>query len=149
MRTQNIVTTIEDLRVKLMNVKRDDVASPPRAAAFSERSDSELVEWKRKWIKPTPGDEVEKEQLKQALFRQGMVLENDTYRDFYYSFCRKGWEKESYTWHCPVCKECKEWEDWHCEECNEGTYGQSIPCEECGGVTESYEYMKSHGQIED
>ena len=51
--------------------------------------------------------------------------------ELYYSFCRKEVEQTMCTWHCRICKECKDWRDWHCKGCNKCQYGASIPCEKC------------------
>lgn len=51
---------------------------------------------------------------------------------YFYSFCWKDVVQESDTWHCKVCKECRDWREWHCKSCNSCTYGVSLPCEGCG-----------------
>ena len=149
MRARNAVMFTEGLRMKLMGVDRDDMSSPPRGEVFSEGFDSDLVQWKKRWINRTPGDGVEKERLVQHLLRHGLGSEKDVHRAFYYSFCRDDWVQDSCIWHCPICNECNDWRDWHCRECNKCTYGQSIPCGDCGGASESYNFMRSRGEIED
>eukprot|EP00956_Cyclotella_meneghiniana_P034883 scaffold109059_cov23-Cyclotella_meneghiniana.AAC.1 len=51
--------------------------------------------------------------------------------DLYYSFCREDLEQSMCTWHCKICKECKDWREWHCKGCNKCQYGASIPCSTC------------------
>lgn len=36
---------------------------------------------------------------------------------FYFSLCRDSLEQSDYTWHCRICKECKDWRTWHCGSC--------------------------------
>lgn len=50
---------------------------------------------------------------------------------YFYSFCRQAVEQESCTWHCMVCRECRDWREWHCDDCNRCTYGLSLPCQRC------------------
>jgi hypothetical protein len=50
---------------------------------------------------------------------------------YFYSFCRRGMEQESCTWHCRKCRQCQDWREWHCKTCNKCQYGVSIPCEKC------------------
>jgi hypothetical protein len=52
--------------------------------------------------------------------------------DYWYSFCWETVVQDSCTWHCEVCRECRDWREWHCEVCNKCTYGISLPCEHCG-----------------
>lgn len=53
------------------------------------------------------------------------------YTGLFYSFCREEVEQSNCTWHCRVCKECKDWRDWHCKGCKTCKYGASIPCDKC------------------
>ncbi len=56
---------------------------------------------------------------------------------YWYSFCWKRVEQDSCTWHCGVCRHCRDWREWHCERCNKCTYGLSLPCQYCGdGVSD-------------
>jgi len=57
--------------------------------------------------------------------------ESGYYTDLFYSFCREAVEQSTCTWHCRVCKGCKDWRDWHCKGCNTCKYGSSIPCDKC------------------
>ena len=50
---------------------------------------------------------------------------------YFYSFCWGSVEQESCTWHCNVCRQCRDWREWHCDDCNRCTYGVSMPCENC------------------
>lgn len=91
-----------------------------------------FIAW-RKSKSPSSDPVLEAEYTKE-LFRRGLGC---SYH-WFYSFCRRSWQEDHCTWHCPVCKECNDWLEWHCKICNECTYGLTIPCENCGGVTESY-----------
>jgi len=50
---------------------------------------------------------------------------------YFYSFCSGAVEQDSCTWHCTVCRQCRDWREWHCDDCNRCTYGVSLPCENC------------------
>jgi len=50
----------------------------------------------------------------------------------YYSFCWNQVVQENCTWHCDICKQCRDWREWHCPNCNRCTYGVTFPCENCG-----------------
>lgn len=50
---------------------------------------------------------------------------------YFFSFCRGTAEQESCTWHCDVCRTCRDWREWHCPTCNRCTYGLSLPCPRC------------------
>lgn len=65
--------------------------------------------------------------VKQALSTVGI----QDHVGLFYSFCRNDLEQDNCTWHCKVCKECKDWRDWHCKGCNKCQYGASIPCSKC------------------
>ena len=52
--------------------------------------------------------------------------------EYWYSFCWQAVVQDSCTWHCDVCRECRDWREWHCDRCNQCTYGISLPCEHCG-----------------
>lgn len=56
---------------------------------------------------------------------------------YYYSFCWNSVEQDNCTWHCEVCKSCKDWREWHCENCNRCTYGVTMPCDNCGAAAPS------------
>lgn len=58
--------------------------------------------------------------------------------DYYFSFCWGEVAQDSCTWHCDICKECKDWREWHCENCNRCTYGITLPCETCGKGHHNY-----------
>lgn len=51
---------------------------------------------------------------------------------YHYSFCWNTPVDESCTWHCQICRTCRDWREWHCETCNRCTYGVTLPCEGCG-----------------
>lgn len=53
---------------------------------------------------------------------------------YWYSFCWERVEQDSCTWHCEVCRQCRDWREWHCENCNRCTYGITLPCEYCGNA---------------
>lgn len=36
----------------------------------------------------------------------------------FWSFCRRGLEQRTQTWHCRLCGTCQDWRDWHCKGCN-------------------------------
>ncbi len=57
---------------------------------------------------------------------------------YWYSFCWNRVEQDNCTWHCGVCRHCRDWREWHCDRCNTCTYGVSLPCQHCEGV-ESYD----------
>lgn len=56
--------------------------------------------------------------------------------DYWYSFCWDEVVQDSCTWHCTICKTCRDWREWHCERCNRCTYGVTLPCERCGSRNE-------------
>mmetsp|Transcript_26208 Transcript_26208/g.32307 ORF Transcript_26208/g.32307 Transcript_26208/m.32307 type:complete len:229 (-) Transcript_26208:90-776(-) len=60
--------------------------------------------------------------------------ESGYYTDLFYSFCREEVEQSTGTWHCRVCKGCKDWRDWHCKGCKTCKYGASIPCDKCNAT---------------
>ena len=51
---------------------------------------------------------------------------------YWYSFCWDEVVEDSCTWHCQICRVCRDWREWHCEKCNRCTYGVTLPCESCG-----------------
>jgi hypothetical protein len=51
---------------------------------------------------------------------------------YWYSFCWNEVVQDACTWHCEICKQCRDWREWHCDRCNKCTYGVSLPCEHCG-----------------
>lgn len=73
--------------------------------------------------------ECEKVALKDALDEFSCSKCDEIY---YFSFCWGEIVQDSTTWHCEVCKSCRDWREWHCENCNKCTYGVTIPCEHCG-----------------
>lgn len=65
---------------------------------------------------------------------------------WWYSFCWDEVVQEGNSWHCEICKQCRDWREWHCERCNRCTYCVSLPCENCRargpfqeGDTEDYD----------
>ena len=50
---------------------------------------------------------------------------------YYYSFCWNEVAQDACTWHCDICKTCRDWREWHCDNCNKCTYGVSLPCNNC------------------
>lgn len=50
---------------------------------------------------------------------------------YFYSFCFGAAQQANCTWHCSVCRTCRDWREWHCEGCNRCSYGHSLPCERC------------------
>lgn len=63
---------------------------------------------------------------------------------YWFSFCWNHAVQDSCTWHCEICRQCRDWREWHCPRCNRCTYGQSLPCEGCGGRSELAEFMGSN-----
>lgn len=51
---------------------------------------------------------------------------------YWYSFCLDEVVQDSCTWHCEICRTCRDWREWHCNFCNKCTYGVTFPCEHCG-----------------
>lgn len=136
---------IEDLRCKLMGVRRGDLTSAPMDDAFDENFNYEPAKWKDRRINSiAAGDEAPKEPHIQALLRNGLADEEGMR---YYSFCRGQWERGDCTWHCRDCGECNDWREWHCGKCKKCTYGVSIPCQGCGGVSELYNDMAARGEV--
>eukprot|EP00985_Skeletonema_marinoi_P008803 scaffold4022_cov84-Skeletonema_marinoi.AAC.1 len=80
-------------------------------------------------------EEDDMELVTRALSSEGIqrdgTKESGYYTDLFYSFCREEVEQSTCTWHCRVCKGCKDWRDWHCKGCNTCKYGASIPCDKC------------------
>lgn len=66
----------------------------------------------------------------EALLGEYACPECDT--TYWYSFCWREVVQEGDTWHCEVCRQCKDWREWHCERCNRCTYGMTLPCDRCG-----------------
>jgi len=60
---------------------------------------------------------------------------------YWYSFCWDEVAQSGNTWHCEVCRTCRDWREWHCPRCNRCTYGQSLPCETCGARSELAEFL--------
>ncbi len=56
---------------------------------------------------------------------------------YYMSFCWSEVAQDSTTWHCDICKTCRDWREWHCPNCNRCTYGISLPCSRCGSHSSS------------
>lgn len=52
--------------------------------------------------------------------------------EYWFSFCLDQVVQSDCTWHCEVCRSCRDWREWHCEVCNKCTYGMTLPCENCG-----------------
>lgn len=59
--------------------------------------------------------------------------------EYFYSFCFRRAEQDSHTWHCGVCKTCRDWREWHCETCNRCSYGVSLPCDRCAGTRNRFD----------
>jgi hypothetical protein len=78
------------------------------------------------------------------LVKQALSGEIKDAEDLYYSFCRGGLEQSMCTWHCRVCKKCKDWRDWHCKGCNKCQYGAMIPCSNCS-VREFAAWKQANG----
>ncbi len=55
--------------------------------------------------------------------------------EYSYSFCFEAAVQESCTWHCRVCRQCRDWREWHCDTCNRCVYGVSMPCDRCGSTS--------------
>jgi len=68
----------------------------------------------------------------------GVMLEEGEYtcskcdEYYYYSICWGDVAQDNCSWHCEVCRTCRDWREWHCDNCNKCTYGVSSPCEHCG-----------------
>lgn len=50
---------------------------------------------------------------------------------YWYSFCWNDTVQDSCSWHCEICRTCRDWREWHCDQCNKCTYGVSLSCEHC------------------
>lgn len=50
---------------------------------------------------------------------------------YWFSFCWGDVAQDSCSWHCEVCRACRDWREWHCDVCNRCTYGVSLPCQHC------------------
>jgi len=55
--------------------------------------------------------------------------------EYWYSICWRSVVQDNCTWHCDVCKQCRDWREWHCPDCNKCTYGVTTGCEHCGGTS--------------
>jgi hypothetical protein len=66
--------------------------------------------------------------LKSLLKDYNCSLCHETY---WFSFCWNEPVQDNCSWHCEVCKVCRDWREWHCDDCNKCTYGMSLPCENC------------------
>ena len=51
--------------------------------------------------------------------------------NYYYSICWEDVAQDSTTWHCEICRTCRDWREWHCPNCNKCTYGVTLPCQNC------------------
>ncbi len=51
---------------------------------------------------------------------------------YWFSFCWHNIAQDNCSWHCEICKKCRDWREWHCDNCNKCTYGLSLPCCRCG-----------------
>lgn len=61
---------------------------------------------------------------------------------YWYSFCWDDVVQDDCTWHCEVCRACRDWREWHCENCNKCSYGLSQPCSHCGAYSKFYRLEK-------
>jgi hypothetical protein len=52
--------------------------------------------------------------------------------EYWFSFCWNVVAQDDCSWHCEICKMCRNWREWHCETCNKCTYGVTLPCQYCG-----------------
>eukprot|EP00802_Teleaulax_amphioxeia_P017438 Tamp_17594.p1 GENE.Tamp_17594~~Tamp_17594.p1 ORF type:complete len:455 (+),score=86.08 Tamp_17594:39-1367(+) len=71
--------------------------------------------------------------VKAALSFGELSATKDGGETYFYSFCRRGLEQGSCTWHCRVCRGCADWREWHCRGCKKCSYGISLPCGRCAG----------------
>ena len=99
------------------------------------------------WFKQLPDFQLgskERAEHMQSLFRRALGEgQGAEYSEWFYSFCRNGWEEDNMTTHCWACNDCKHWREWHCGVCKQCQYGLSIPCEGCGGrsnMVETYDF---------
>jgi len=59
---------------------------------------------------------------------------SDCGEEYWYSFCWEEVVQEGDTWHCEICRECRDWREWACERCKRCTYWVTMPCEHCGNT---------------
>ncbi len=57
---------------------------------------------------------------------------------YWFSFCWSDVTQDDQTWHCDVCRVCRDWREWHCPKCNRCTYGVTLPCDHCGNRKYSF-----------
>ena len=50
---------------------------------------------------------------------------------YWYSFCWDRVVQDNCSWHCDICRKCRDWRWWHCDVCDKCTWGSSLPCEHC------------------
>ncbi len=51
--------------------------------------------------------------------------------EYWYSFCWNHVVQDNCSWHCDICRACRDWREWHCPGCERCTYGLTLPCENC------------------
>lgn len=55
----------------------------------------------------------------------------ECHETYWFSFCWNDIVQDNCSWHCDICRTCRDWREWHCDQCNRCTYGVSLPCEHC------------------
>lgn len=93
--------------------------------SYKEASKEQL---QRKVELPCGCEEVEIELLLRA---EGYDC-SECSENYYYSICWDDVAQDSTTWHCEICRTCRDWREWHCDNCNKCTYGVTMACEHCG-----------------
>lgn len=72
--------------------------------------------------------ECESVPLKSLLGKYDCTKCHETY---WFSFCWNDVVQDNCSWHCEICRICRDWRESHCDQCNRCTYGVSLPCEHC------------------
>ncbi|KAF2497825.1 hypothetical protein BU16DRAFT_326169 [Lophium mytilinum] len=127
---------VELIRSTIFQVRKGDMVKPPQDDIFEEGMIGSLHELADAWVDPGATPQM-KEDAMRAILREGLGVESEGFRMYYYSFCRNTSVQDDCTSHCATCGDCMDWREWHCNTCKKCTYGVSLPCK-CGGVSSMY-----------
>lgn len=133
------------LKVTLGGIASGDQPKSPFDSGYQEK----LYSLHERWI-AAKDSTAEKEEVKRAMFREGLGIENasdgyDTVSDnrYFWFFCRGQpgtngyWIQSQVNSHYHLCGICKG-NMWHCADRNKCRYVSSAPCDGCGGVSHIY-----------
>lgn len=80
---------------------------------------------------------VEKKKHMQWLFQYAFAVEERTYKEYHFSYCRGEWytDLDHELDHCSDCKTCRDRYWWHCGVCRKCNVHFKAPCDTCGGLS--------------